>query len=367
MCFKHNFYILFILINFLFLFFSCDPNDSETEIPLTVQVSSTNCSIRGVSDGTITIEIIGGNQPYKFIWSNGETTKDIGGLNAGTYSITVSDLDNSSISKEVNIIEPSESGALPEETVTNSIGMSFKLIRGGSTKMGASSGRGDEKPVHRVNLTSFYIGKFEVSQDQFFQITGKRPSIYQNNSCPVTDITWNEAFNFCQDLSTLENRTYRLPTEAEWEYAASSTVYGFNYPWGNSITPQIEGVKFENVADESFMAVFDSLFDNIGTYFIGYDDGFSHTSPIGSFKPNSIGLYDTGGNVSEWCSDLYRMNSYSISELNNPQGPTTGEGRCIRGGSYGNSTLYALVRARIRNSENTKVSYVGFRVVLELE
>jgi formylglycine-generating enzyme required for sulfatase activity len=173
---------------------------------------------------------------------------------------------------------------------------------------------------------------------------------------PVIHVSWNDAKAYCEWLSEKSGQTYRLPTEAEWEYAAGNGAKHTKYSWGNG---QPYGKKAGNLADETGAEAFNwnKTADSI---FLGYDDGYKSTAPVGSFLPNDFGLYDMTGNVWEWCSDW--KGDYSSGIQTNPQGPSMGSGRVFRGGSWGDSPLYCRVAGRDDGAPHGRVSIVGFRI-----
>jgi sulfatase modifying factor 1 len=251
----------------------------------------------------------------------------------------------------------------------------------------------DELPRHRVRITRpFYLGSCEVTVGQFRKFiedsgyrseperdgtggwgvnarTGKfegrkreyswqNPGFPQTDTHPVVNVTWNDAVAFCRWLSRKENKTYRLPTEAEWEYAcrAGTTT---RYFCGDD--PETL-VRFANIADASGAAKGKLQFRDWDKLALAGRDGHTYTAPVGSFKPNAWGLYDMHGNVWEWCSDRYGEDYYPKSPRDDPQGPATGHLRVRRGGAWHTFPLY--VRSAFRNY-NTPVSRylnLGFRV-----
>lgn len=258
----------------------------------------------------------------------------------------------------------------PDEFV-NSLGMSFRLMSGGTFPMGSESvaSQSDEKPIHDVVVSSFYMGVFEVSQDEYDRVMGSNPSEYGEPEHPVIRVTWENAVDFCLRLSELEGRSYRLPTEAEWEYAARAGHYDWEYVWGNERTPLINDVAHANVKDDSFAEVEDygSLLYQFGSPFLGYDDGFEDLAPVGSFPANDFGLHDMGGNVAEWCLDVYGRYYYRESTTENPTGPESGPDRVMRGGSWLAGEKYARVTGRFRDSASFTSPSIGFRCMLEVE
>ena len=149
---------------------------------------------------------------------------------------------------------------------------------------------------------------------------------------------------------------YRLPTEAEWEYAAGNGEKHTKYSWGDGAP---SGKRGGNVADESAKRVYSGW-----TIFEGYDDGYVHTAPVGSYFPNELGIYDMTGNVWEWCNDWYGSDYYSQSPSNNPHGPSSGEDRVLRGGSWYDRPLSCRVANHFYNVPSNSNRYVGFRIAL---
>jgi formylglycine-generating enzyme required for sulfatase activity len=218
---------------------------------------------------------------------------------------------------------------------------SMIFVSGGTFRMGSNFGGHDEMPVHEVSLADFYIGKFEVTQAEWDAIFPNDVNIryFEGcDSCPVERESWNSVQKFIYRLNEMTGKHYRLPTEAEWEYAARGGAYSNGYKYAGS-----------NKADS-----------------VAWTDGNSNNRvhPVGKKKPNELGLYDMSGNVFEWCSDWYDEEYYKTSPKHDPTGPETGEKKVMRGGSWFFDR--AGIRVSDRDSGNPvfRYGYVGFRLCL---
>ncbi|MBU4486442.1 MAG: SUMF1/EgtB/PvdO family nonheme iron enzyme [Candidatus Delongbacteria bacterium] len=229
---------------------------------------------------------------------------------------------------------------LNRKSTSSSEGVSsdFIFVQGGTFQMGGTES--DEKPVHSVTVGDFYIGKYEVTQAQYQAVMGKNPSNFKGDNLPVESVTWNDAVEYCRKLSQKEGVTYRLPTEAEWEYAARGGNQSRAYEYSGSS-------NIDEVAWQS-----GDKWGSLGS-----------TKSVGGKKPNEIGIYDMSGNVWEWCSDWYGSDYYRNSPSSNPAGPSTGSSRVLRGGSWSYYPVSCRVAYRGRGNPTNSGSYSGFRVV----
>ena len=217
----------------------------------------------------------------------------------------------------------------------------MRCIEGGMFTMGGTSeqegqGNNDEKPVHLVTLSSFSIGRFEVTQEEWEAVMYNNPSYFKGAKLPVERVSWNECQEFIFKLNKFTGMNFRLPTEAEWEFAARGGNSSLKYKYAG-------GDIIENVA--------------------WYDDN-SHrsTNEVGQKYPNELGLYDMSGNVYEWCADWY--GEYGSSDKINPQGPNSGSKRVNRGGSWLNSARYCRVSVRGSDAPSSYYNNLGFRLAL---
>ena len=235
--------------------------------------------------------------------------------------------------KMVDVVANMKELTPPYIETVKGLNMKMIFVEGGTFAMGSTSGESDEEPVHNVTLDSYYIGETEITQAQWRAIMGTNPSDYTGDNRPVENVSWEDAQKFCKKLSELTGKRYVLPTEAQWEYAArgGNKSKGYTYSGSNSVG---EVAK--------------------------YDSSGGHSS-VKSKKPNELGIYDMSGNVWEWCSDWY--GSYSSSAQSNPQGPSSGSYRVLRGGSWNNYSSNCRVAFRSFNDPSGRNFNCGFRVV----
>lgn len=218
-------------------------------------------------------------------------------------------------------------------------GISFEMIaiKGGQFQMGSENGDSDERPVHPVVVSDFYMGKTEVTQALWQAVMGNNPSYFKGNNLPVETVSWDDCNQFVEELSRLTGKKYRLPSEAEWEYAAGGGA-GNRTRWA--------GTNSET---------------NLGTYAWYGSNSSSNTLEAGTKQPNQLGLYDMSGNVWEWCGDWY--GSYSNSPQTNPVGPTGGSNRVNRGGSWSSNASDCRVSYRSNPDPDYRSRIIGFRLV----
>ncbi len=305
---------------------------------------------------------------------------------------------------------------LPVER-TNSIGMKLALVPPGEFTMGSSAEeiaalvqeaerlkldwcledlRG-EGPQHRVRLARpLLIGKHEVSVDQFrafVEATGyktaaesdgirtrgydpaakkpvavadkydwKNPGFTQTGEHPVCVVSLRDAEEFCKWLSGLESRNYRLPTEAEWEYACRAGTETRSF--AGSRVEDLAGTA--NLPDESLRKLSPAADWIRPGCSVPWDDGYPFTAPVGEFRPNAFGLCDMIGNVAEWCRDWYDRRTYRQSEPVDPKGPASGQSMVLRGGTWDGAPLFARSANRGPGDPRNHQPYIGFRVVCEV-
>ncbi|TAE61705.1 MAG: hypothetical protein EAZ89_00370 [Bacteroidetes bacterium] len=216
------------------------------------------------------------------------------------------------------------------------------LIKGGEFMMGSEEGEDSEKPIHKVKVSDFYLGKYPVTfeeYDAYCEAAGIEKPLdkgWGRGKRPVINVSWKDATAYCEWLKAQTGQGWRLPTEAEWEYAAGGRSQN--------------RTKWAGTSNEKELGNYAWISDNSG----------SKTHPVGEKKPNALGLYDMSGNVWEWCSDWY--GEYPSSEQTNPQGPPDGEYRVFRGGGWVNRAAGARVSSRGRWHPGDRGHYLGFRL-----
>jgi formylglycine-generating enzyme required for sulfatase activity len=209
----------------------------------------------------------------------------------------------------------------------------------------------EEKPQHQVKVNSFAIGKYPVTQAQYEAVMGTNPSRFKNNpQNPVEDVSWNDAQAFCQKLSQITGKTYRLPTEAEWEYACrAGTTTPYYFGDAGTTTPYYFG-------DDA---------NQLGDYAWYFDNSQGTTHPVGQKKPNAWGLYDMSGNVWEWCEDNWHYSYIGAPRDGSAWLTNDNDDKIVRGGSWYNISI--VCRSAFRNSSGRSVFFInsscGFRVV----
>jgi formylglycine-generating enzyme required for sulfatase activity len=227
-------------------------------------------------------------------------------------------------------------------TITDpTTGMVLVKVAGGTYTMGDTFGDGDgnERPTHEVTLDDFYIGRYEVTQAQWEAVMGSNPSYFTScgANCPVEEVSWNDVQTFITNLNQMRGTQYRLPTEAEWEYAARSGGRSERYSGG---------------ADVNAVAWY-------------WENSGSTTHPVGGKQANGLGLYDMSGNVWEWVNDWY--GSYNGALQTNPTGPSTGSNRVLRGGSWSYDAIYVRASSRDYDYPDSRDYVLGFRLAAPVQ
>jgi formylglycine-generating enzyme required for sulfatase activity len=216
------------------------------------------------------------------------------------------------------------------------------LVGGGCFQMGDTFGEEieDEWPVHEVCLDDFFIDNYEVTQMDYQEVMGKNPSRFIGDRNPVEKVTWKDANEYCEKVGK------RLPTEAEWEYAAREGGKNVRFGTGTDVVNS-------DIVNFDARSKYDIEYSEEGQF-------LGRTMPVGSYKPNALGLYDMSGNVWEWVADWYGSHYYSTSPRENPKGPPSGEIRGLRGGSWNDNARN--LRATYRGWSNPQwITLNGFR------
>lgn len=232
---------------------------------------------------------------------------------------------------------------LPKGASTTDLGggvsLELELIKPGTFTMGIVSKNKSEGPPHEVTITrAFYIGKYEVTRAQWKAIMGSKSDGGEGDNLPVNQLTWGKAVEFCQKLSEKTGDIYRLPTEAEWLYACQAGATTIFY-WGDG----------EDEAPE----------------YAWFGDTWGEVKPVGQKLPNAWGLFDMCGNVSEWCSDFHA--NFPVGSAEDPQGPTSGHFRLVRGGNYSEFVRGLKSSYRYKSLPEDSSVGIGFRVVMEVK
>lgn len=283
----------------------------------------------------------------------GQMYKDCAEVAKSLLGITTSGSNTSSYGGSFNNSTPSYNSSANQDFTEDAWGINMKMIwvEGGEFMMGCTSEQGscddDEQNVRRVTVDGFYIGMLEVTQSQWEKVVGTNIYTQKNKAgeyntysvgpdYPMCYVSWEEATEFCRLLSNKTGRTYTLPTEAQWEYAARGGK-------------KADGTKYAG--------------SNMIDVVAWYTDNSSSTHPCGTKRANALGIYDMSGNVWEWCKDWY-SSSYTSYDTNNPTGPSSGSYRVNRGGCWGSRASNCRVAYRARSSSGNRDSRTGFRVVL---
>ena len=288
--------------------------------------------------------VLVGNHNVEIRKSGYSTSRQTVMISEGQTASISGSLTSSASSSNANVLS-SGSSSLSDNTLTipvkNGINIEMVKVEAGSFNMGATpemkSPYEVEKPVHRVTLTNnYYIGKYEVTQALWQAVMGSNPSHFKGDALPVEQVSWKDCQKFITKLNRLTGKNFRLPTEAEWEYAArgGNKSRGYRYSGSNTI-------------------------DDVAWY---ENDALSQTHPVGTKQPNELEIYDMTGNVMEWCQDWY--GSYSSSPQVNPTGAASGSYRVVRGGGWSDSARDCRTSDRDFISPGGRSSDLGLRLVL---
>src|SRR5579864_2939271 len=250
------------------------------------------------------------------------------------------------------------------ETPSSAIEPSLVQIPAAWFLMGSATGQDCERPIHRVWVDGFLLAATQVTNaeyEHFLRATSTQAPPFwsdpnfNNPQQAVTGVSWFEAARYCEWLSSQTARAYRLPTEAEWEFAARGGLEQERFPWGDELTPG--GHHLCNVWQGDFP-----------TRDLA-EDGYAGTSPVKAFPPNGYGLYSVSGNTWEWCADWFHPSYHLVGSRKNPAGPSSGSTRVMKGGSYLCHESYCnryRVAARTSNTPDSSTTNIGFRCVRDV-
>ena len=335
-------------------------NDYNTPTVTTSDVTnitaiSATCGGNVTDDGGFTVAARGvcwSTSPNPTI--NDSHTTDGAGIGAFTSSLSnLSDYTTYYVRAYATNSKGTRYGNQVMFTATDNIsftvnGVTFEMVAvaGGTFTMGGTSEQGsdvydNELPTHNVTLSSFHLGKYEVTQALWQAVMGSNPSYFSGNDQPVERVSWNDCQEFITQLnqlcsSQLNGKQFTLPTEAQWEYAARGGNQSMHYKYSGS-----------------------NSIDDVAWY---TSNSGSKTHQVGTKSPNELGIYDMSGNVWEWCQDWY--GSYSSGSQTNPTGPSSGSGRVNRGGSWNFNAKYCRVSHRYNSNPVNRSRDLGFRLAL---
>lgn len=294
-----------------------------------------------VVTGIIVFFVKGKNQDF----SEGENAQGIGNRAYGSSQNDLQENQNNPFMQEdENNTNEEGYNSSPNRDLTFNVGdVSFclKYVEGGTFKMGATDeqreyAEKEEFPAHTVTLHDYYIGETEVTQELWEEVMGYNPANTIGASLPIENVSWNDCIDFIRELNRQTGKTFRLPTEAEWEYAAKGGVSSCQYLYsGSDIAEEVGWIK-----------------SNCG----------GRTHPVGTRNPNELGIYDMTGNVCEWCQDW--MSDYSSTSFVNPTGPRDGTARVGRGGGWCNSSARNRVSTRFAGKTTYRDYNLGFRIAM---
>lgn len=303
---KYNFlagFLLVILFFLMTLFFTSCKKSSVQVVDKREQFFRTNDSLDAISRDTIFYKVGNSKKKLKMAWSR----------------------NTSNIQKKI---------------ITELLAQMI-YVEGGTFQLGClepidSLCTEYEKPVQKIKLSSYYIAQHEVTQLLWLELMGYNPNPFKNNKFPVANVSWNETQEFIKKLNHLTNLKFALPTEAQWEYAAKGGSKSKNTVFaGHKDVKKVAWYK-ENA------------------------NGMYHV--VGTLHPNELNLFDMNGNVWEWCSDYY--SPYTPENKENPTGPSSGNTRVYRGGSWLDNLNYTRITSRNSGNPNQKMNCLGFRLVL---
>jgi sulfatase modifying factor 1 len=242
--------------------------------------------------------------------------------------------------------------------VTGPMDIPVVKVQGGNFDLGDDYEAMDRKPAHTVTLKDFNMGEYEVTQAQWKSVMGNNPSVHACDDCPVNNVSFKDVQEFIGKLNSGAGKHYRLPTEAEWEYAARGGVNEKLSKSNKNALKKNEGIPDKELAGKKYSGK--KLPQDVA-WFQRNSDGRVHA--VGMKKPNELGIYDMSGNVEEWCADWYAGNYGSALAVENPRGPASGNAHVVRGGAYNSDRDDLVLTFRKAYTPDVKAPSLGFRLV----
>ena len=296
------------------------------DVSFNCNVPSATLYIDGNNNGTAS--------GSRFLKTGSHTVK----LHADGYEPLTQSIQVNSGSRSFNFVLKKKENQL--SPVIQNLLNNMVRVEGGTFTMGATGNKKDsykdERPAHQVTLSSFSIGKYEITQEEWQTVMGNNPSYFKSAKRPVENVSWNDCQEFIRKLNTMTGKRFRLPTEAEWEYAAKGGNRGNDYKYAGSNNSDFVGWYSTNSGN------------------------CSHE--VGRKSSNELGLFDMTGNVLEWCQDWYSF--YSSNSQTDPTGPSSGSFRVLRGGCWDSSVYGIRVSNRVSSKPGNSSNCLGFRLAL---
>ena len=323
------------------------------DVPLFVNVGNHQIEIKQIGYFPFTTNIIVNRKKYRFSYTLKRDESVVIPEHVDTV-VVVEEVINKDSSELVDMVMATPK-IIPKSDYT--FEMEMVDVAGGYFIMGYEYG-GKKAKRHTVDLSNFMIGKYEVTQEQWMAIMGENPSKFVNEKYPVENVSWNDVQLFISKLNEETKKKYRLPTEAEWEYAAR----GGQSKRSNRL--KFSGDEDLNNVGWSWRNSGDSIL--VGRWNLELmKKNNCRTHQVGEKKPNALGIYDMSGNVWEWCSDWCSEGYYNKSPESNPQGPKITKTRVYRGGSFVSKMKQCTVYYRFSSAPKYGYTYLGFRLVLD--
>lgn len=267
------------------------------------------------------------------------------------------------------LVQPAMAQRKYNKTILGPLHIETVKVQGGTFDLGSNDGSADRKPAHTVVLDDYYMGKYEIKQQQWMAVMDENPSFYKCDECPVTNVSWDEVQEYISKVNSQTGKKYRLPTEAEWEFAARG---GVNEQVREG--KHVRGGVNELLVADNKKGLMAPEKTKSGERFSGRKAGpqsiawylnnaDNHVHRVGLKQPNDLGIYDMCGNAEEWAADWYALNYGSKDTVSNPAGPVGGKSKVVRGGSYASTANETIVTRRAAYLPDTKAMSLGFRLV----